>query len=87
MRETKTICDHCGAVVGNTKYEFSITAPTKFNSFHACSEECFKNLLHSQGIATYPALDKKSMTISKIALAVSITAFAIQIIRIILTLL
>lgn len=83
----KTICDHCGAVVEETKYDFSITTPMKFNSFCACSEECFKNLIHEQGIATYPALDKKSMKISKIALAISITALAVQVIRIISTLL
>lgn len=87
MSKIKTICDHCGAVVKETKYDFSITTPVKFKSFYACSEECFKNLLHKQGIETYPARDKRSMKLSKIALAISITAFVFQAIRIISTLL
>ena len=87
MVETKTVCGHCGVVIKKRHYDFSITTPTKYDNFYACSEECFKNLLHKQGIATYPALHKQSMKISKIALAIAITALTIQIILTILTLL
>lgn len=87
MRKTKKICDHCGEVIKKTEYQFSITSPLKFDSYCACSEECFKNLLHKNGIATYPAWDKKSMKISRVSLAASIIALTTIIIRIILTLL
>lgn len=56
----KIVCDNCGSIIGKTEYQFSINTPLKFNSYHACSEECFKNILCKNGIATHPARDKKA---------------------------
>lgn len=77
----KKVCDHCGAIIGEIEYSYCITAPKKYENYHACSEECLKNILHKKGIATYPAIDKSSIKCSKIAIAISIAAIVIQIIR------
>lgn len=81
------MCDNCGAAIGKIEYNFSITTPLKYEYYHTCSEECFKNILHKKGIATYPAIDKSSSKRSKIAIALSVVAIVIQIIRTIMVML
>lgn len=81
------VCDHCGAPMKKAKYTFFINTPMKFKSYSLCSEECFKSILHKEGVATYPAINKSSLKCSKIAIVLSIVAIVIQIIRIIVVML
>lgn len=52
----KCICEHCGEIIGETEWILQISKPSAYKSYYACSEECFKNILHKQGIATYPIM-------------------------------
>ncbi len=83
------ICDHCGNIIGKTEWNFSIEGPLSYKHFYTCSEECFKNILHKQGIATYPkaGLITRNVTLKNkgsISLYISIIAFAIAIVAFIL---
>lgn len=82
MREVKIKCDHCGETIGNIRYDFSIQTKTSYRVFYACSEECFKNLLHKIGIATYPTNNaKKSLEVAKTAFVISILALMVEVVR------
>lgn len=83
----KKICEHCGAVIERTSYDFGIATPGHYESYQTCSEECLKNILHKKGIATYPETNKSSIKRSKIAIVISIVAIVIQIIRTIVVIL
>ncbi len=86
------VCDHCGKVLKGTEWGFSISKPLSYEHFYTCSEECFKNILHKQGIATYPEADsitankiqrnegRKSLYFSIVAVVISIVAFMFQIV-------
>lgn len=84
------VCDYCHKELNETEFDISIRKPTKFKSFSTCSEECFSKILAQNGFPNEiqdQDKGKSSLKLSKIALATSTFALALQIIRAILSLL
>lgn len=84
------VCDYCHKELNETEFEISISKPLKYKHFSTCSKECFSKILAQNGFPSEiqgQDKGKSSLKLSKIALATSIFALALQIIRAILSLL